>query len=625
MCGITGITVFEEDVVLCRRRLEAMCATLAHRGPDDFGMEINGKVAMGIRRLAVIDPPGGKQPMHNEDGSVRTVCNGEIYNFRQLRKNLETWGHVFKTRSDTEVIVHAYEHYGDAFPEYLNGMFAIALYDLSRKQFFLVRDHAGIKPLYYSISDKAVVWGSEIKSLLASGMVPRDLDIDALAEFLAWEYVPGSRTLFKTINKLLPGQMIKIDLQKQTHNFYTYWDVPRQKHGSFKSADQWADAVDEKIRESVGRQMVSDVPLGAFLSGGVDSSLIVAHMGHAATFSIGFDDPGYNELKWARKVASHLGTHHEDAVIHPEIIGLFDHLMEFMDDPIADNSIFPTYLVSRHARDHVTVVLSGDGGDELFGGYETYAAERLAEKYQWLPALIRRGIIEPAVGLLGPRREKKGIINKALRFVDGFQHPRNLSHARWRIFAGDAMRKVLFTPEARNLIVTPAGKHITDLLAAAGDRDTVNRSLYVDFKSYLCDNCLVKIDRMSMAVSLESRVPFLDREMVELAFQIPGDLKLQGSQTKALLKKVAARRIPRDCVYRPKEGFSMPVKNWLKDRMRPLMEELLDENIIKKQGIFNASVIADLKHLHLDNQANNAHILWGLMIFQAWRRRWLEG
>lgn len=625
MCGITGIAAFGNYAAVSHQRLAAMCETLVHRGPDDLGMEINGQVALGIRRLSVIDPPGGKQPMHNEDGTVRAVCNGEIYNFREMRKALEARGHTFKTNADTEVIVHAYEAYGEAFPHHLNGMFAIALHDMNHKKFFLVRDHAGIKPLYYNIYGDIIIWGSEIKALLASGLVKRDLDMDALGEFLAWEYVPGKRTLFKTINKLLPGQMMVVDLETHSRHFRTYWDVPAQKHDRFSSAGQWEDAVDDKLRECVQRQMVSDVPLGAFLSGGVDSSLVVSHMGCAKTFSIGFDDPGYNELKWAKKVARHLGVDHREAVIRPDIINLFYHLMEFMDDPIADTSIFPTYLVSRHARDHVTVALSGDGGDELFGGYETYAADRLAEKYEWIPSLIRRGIIEPAVARLHPRRGKKGIINKALRFIEGIQYSPNLYHARWRIFAGEALREALFTPEAHKAVVTPVGRHIMDLLAAGDGRDTVNRSLYADFKSYLCDNCLVKVDRMSMAVSLETRVPYLDRELVELAFQIPGDLKLNHGRTKVLLKKVAVRHVPRDCVHRPKEGFSMPVKNWLRTVMRPLMEDLLDEDVIKREGIFNFPVIADLKRLHLNNKANNAHILWSLMIFQAWRRRWLEG
>jgi len=385
------------------------------------------------------------------------------------------------------------------------------------------------------------------------------------------------------------------------------------------------EEIDHKIKECVRRQLVSDVPLGAFLSGGVDSSLVVASMGTARTFSIGFDDPTYNELKWARKVAAHLGVDHVDAIIKPDVVSLFEHLMHFLDDPIGDFSIFPTYLVSHHARKHVTVALSGDGGDELFGGYETYLAEGKAQQYAYIPAFFRKKIIEPVVKSLKPRPAKKGLVNKAKRFVEGLEHPVDLSHARWRIFAGEAIRRELFTDDALAELVTPAASHILELFRRAGDRQPLNRSLYVDLKSYLCDNCLVKVDRMSMAVSLEARVPYLDKELVELAFRMPGDLKVANGKTKVLLKRVATRHAPAACIYRPKEGFSIPIKNWLANELRPLMEELLDNKLIKKEGLFRARTIERLKQEHLTGLANHSHILWGLMVFEAWRKRWLEG
>ena len=624
MCGIAGIAVFNGGPQPTYEQLQTMCNTLVHRGPDEAGMDIRDNVAIGMRRLSIIDLSGGSQPIFNEDRSIRTVFNGEIYNFRELRRDLEARGHAFKTHSDTEVIVHSYEEYGSDFPKYLNGMFAFVVHDLTRRKLVLVRDHIGIKPLFYAFGRDWIVWGSEIKAILASRLIERRLDVDALGEFLAWEYVPGARTLFEGIRKLEPGQMIEVDLDRPVCKPRPYWDVRIGHEGDAKSPEDWAEEVDQTLHRCVQRQLVSDVPLGAFLSGGVDSSLVVASMGRARTFSIGFDDPSYNELKWARKVADHLGVDHVDDIIKPDVVGLFDQLMNHMDDPIGDFSIFPTYLVSRHARNHVTVALSGDGGDELFGGYETYLANGMAERYGLVPGLVRKRFIEPVIKSFKPRSEKKGLINKALRFVEGLEHADELSHARWRIFAGETVRQNLFTREALKKIETPAAAHILDLLKRSGERDPLNKSLYVDLKSYLVDNCLVKVDRMSMAVSLEVRVPYLDTEMVELAFQIPRQLKVANGQTKILLKRVAARHVPEKCIYRPKEGFSIPIKNWLGTQFLPLMQDLLKVEDIKSQGLFQPETIERLKKEHLSGVANHSHILWSMMVFQDWRRRWLE-
>jgi len=374
----------------------------------------------------------------------------------------------------------------------------------------------------------------------------------------------------------------------------------------------------------VQRQLISDVPLGAFLSGGVDSSLVVSSMQDARTFSIGFDDPSYNELEYARKVAKHLGVDHTFEVIEPHVSDLFDHLMNFMDDPIGDFSIFPTFLVSRLARRHVTVALSGDGGDELFGGYETYLANNAAKYYSWIPGLLRRGILTPAIQSIPPRPEKKGLINKIKRFTEGANLPDALEHARWRIFASETVQSSLLTNDALQQITRPVDQHIRDLFNRAGNRDKLAASLYVDVKSYLSDNCLVKVDRMSMANSLESRVPMLDKELVELAFQVPDHLKLKNSNTKILLKSIAARQIPHECVYRQKEGFSIPIKHWLGTQFRPIMDDLLDPVTIRNQGIFDPKEINKMKQEHLGGRANHSHVLWSLMVFQAWRRKWLE-
>ncbi|NIS75878.1 MAG: asparagine synthase (glutamine-hydrolyzing) [Deltaproteobacteria bacterium] len=623
MCGITGIAVFDGRPPATLDQLKTMCDTIYHRGPDDDGMDINGGVALGMRRLSIIDVQGGRQPIFNEDRTIRVIFNGEIYNFRELRRDLESAGHLFRTRTDTETIVHLYEEKGSDFPKYLNGMFAIALHDMKKRKLFLVRDHIGIKPLYYSYNGKYCVWGSEIKSILASDLIERRLDFDALGEFLSWEYVPGQSTLLKSVKKLEPGKMIEIDLDNPSCTPKEYWDVPIFEDNPEKDAADWEEEIDAKLKASVKAQLVSDVPLGAFLSGGVDSSLVVKSMGNAKTFSIGFADPSYNELRWSGKVADHLRVEHITEIIEPDAVDLFDHLIYFLDDPIGDFSIFPTFLVSRLARKHVTVALSGDGGDELFGGYETYMADIMAKKYQMVPSYLRLNLIEPCVRSLRPRASKKGFVNKLKRFVEGLENAEGLSHARWRLFIGEAKRKALFTDEAYSALQIEPSAHIFDLFRRAGKRNPLNRSLYVDLKSYLTDNILVKVDRMSMAVSLEARVPYLDKELVELAFRMPDHLKVTTRQTKILLKKVAARYIPSECVYRPKEGFSIPVKNWLGNQMRPLMEDLLDSGNIGKEGIFNPSAVEQLKKEHLAGVANHSHVLWSLMVFQAWRKRWL--
>jgi asparagine synthase (glutamine-hydrolysing) len=624
MCGIAGIAIFNGAPAPTYEQLQAMCDTLVHRGPDEAGMDIRQGVALGMRRLAIIDIDGGSQPVFNEDHTIRTVYNGEIYNYRELRRELEKKGHVFRSNTDTEVIVHAYEEYGSGFSERLNGMFAFALHDSTKHRLLLVRDHLGIKPLYYSFSNDQLIWGSEIKALLAIKTLKRELDIDALGEFLAWEYIPGERTLWKSIKKLEPGKMIEINLDRPICSSTSYWTFPRPNPETTATPRDWEAEVDFKIKECVQRQLVSDVPLGAFLSGGVDSSLVVAAMGAAKTFSIGFNDPSYNELPWARKVADHLNVDHIDDIIKPDILALFDKLMHHLDDPIGDFSIFPTYLVSRHERDHVTVSLSGDGGDELFGGYETYLAEQMAKQYALIPHFLRNQIINPLSKSLKPRSAKKGLVNKAIRFVEGLDQPEALSHARWRIFAGEHVRETLFTSEAHEELVTPAAAHILKLFEEAKDLPPLDKCLYVDLKSYLCDNCLVKVDRMSMAASLEVRVPYLDKEMAELAFRIPEKLKVARGKTKILLKHVAARHVPRECVYRPKEGFSIPIKHWLNKELYPLVEDFLNIEQIKSDGIFQSNTIEKLKQEHISGKANHSHILWSLIVFQAWQRRWLK-
>lgn len=624
MCGIAGFATagggrpVPDEAVLRR-----MCDQVVHRGPDDAGMLHDGRVGLGMRRLAIIDLSGGGQPIANEDNTIATVCNGEIYNYRELRSELIAAGHAFRTQSDTEVIVHAYEQWGEDFVSRLNGMFAIVLYDVPKARLLLIRDHVGIKPLYYAQTPDGLVWGSEIKALLASGIVLRDLDLDALAQFIAWEYCPGETTLLRSVRKLLPGHLLSHDLLSGEDRIRRYWQLP---DGVTEGRDDryWLERTDATLSAAVRRQLVSDVPLGAFLSGGVDSSLVTAAMGDALTFSIGFDDSSYNELKHSTSVARHLGVRHITETIRPDVLDLFDHLMHFMDDPIGDSSIFPTYLVSKLARRHVTVALSGDGGDELFGGYETYRAAALARRYDRLPAVLRRRLIEPAIGLLRPTAAKKGLVNKLLRFGEGVRHDAALGHTRWRLFLCESFKARLFTDSAQAGMTTPLSAHVERLFAEAAGRQPLARSLYVDLSGYLPDDILTKLDRMSMAVSLESRVPFLDKEMVELAFHMPDDLKIRHGVTKWILKRIAERCLPAADVYRPKEGFSAPLKHWIAGAYRGLMDELLSVPRIEQDGIFRWQEVARLRDEHLSGRRNHSHQLWTIMMYQAWQDRWLR-
>jgi len=629
MCGIAGIAALPGGPPPDRDRLLAMSATLEHRGPDDAGHHVAGSVALAARRLAILDLEGARQPFGNEDGTVRAVFNGEIYNFRELRRRLDSAGHRLRSRGDGEVLVHLAEEHGRGFPAELDGMFAAAVHDARRRRLWLVRDRLGIKPLYWVVAGGWLVFGSEVKALLASGLVAPRLDVDALGEFLAWEYVPSPRTLLRGVRKLEAGSLLELDLDSGETRVESYWDPLPKGEPEERTDAGWEEAVDQAVRAAVTRQLVSDVPLGAFLSGGVDSSLVTAAMAGAGgaapvTFGIGFDDPSYDESPYAREVAAHLGVRHRQQRITPDAADLFDRLMPFLDDPIADFSIFPTYLVSRLAREEVKVALTGDGGDELFGGYEQYRAHGLARLWRRLPGFVRAGAASLAARLR-PRPAKKGLVNKAKRFLEGVEHDPRLGPARWRLFAGAALQDELFTPEARRLRVTPLEEHLLALdrrAASAEAGGELTRALYADVKSYLVDNCLTKVDRASMACSLEARVPLLDHRLVELAFRVPERLKVSRGRTKVLLKRVAARHLPRRCVDRPKQGFSVPVKHWLGDPLRPRMEELLSPERLRADGLFDAATVGRLRREHVDGRANHSHLIWALMVFQDWLDRW---
>jgi asparagine synthase (glutamine-hydrolysing) len=621
MCGVCGLVLLKNGGTPDIRVLQRMCAAITHRGPDDEGQIVLGPAGLGMRRLSIIDLKTGHQPLANEDESLWIVFNGEIYNFRELRAELVRLGHRFRTQSDTEVIVHGFESWGEAVCERLNGIFAFALWDAKRNRLFLARDHVGVKPMYYYRDSEKFVFGSEIKSILKCPDVRRTLDPDALNQYLTFEYVPSPASIFREVRKLEPGHWLS--LQDGVIRLSRYWTfVPEPSAWTEAAA---SERLRELLRDSVRMQLVSDVPLGAFLSGGIDSSIVVSLMARfmdrpVKTFSIGFQESSYNELKYARAVARKYGTEHHEFMIRPQVLELTEKLVHQLDEPFGDFSIFPTYLVSRMARDFVTVTLSGDGGDELFAGYDTYRAHRFDRRYYHrLPKLVKRQVFDRLADDMPPSAKKKGAVNTFKRFVQGTRLPKELSHARWMVFLTPAERRALFTPEmferfAPELPYETIFRHGRE----AEKADDVARNGYIDLKTYLADDILVKVDRMSMAASLEARVPYLDPRIVEFALSLPPDLKMKGFRTKVLLRKTFWNDLPEEVQNRDKQGFSIPIKNWIRAELKPMMLDLLAEKRIREQGVFRPSFVSRLVREHLEGTENHSHKLWALMVYEQW-------
>jgi asparagine synthase (glutamine-hydrolysing) len=627
MCGICGVA-FNSSQKADSHLLQRMCRTIVHRGPDDEGIFVDGRAGIGMRRLSIIDLQTGQQPQFNETGDFAIVFNGEIYNFQELRRTLQQKGHTFCTNSDTETILHAYEEYGEKCLQYLNGMFGFAIYDKQSGSFFLARDRIGIKPLYYYFDEKIFAFGSEIKPILEVEGTDRTVDTEALNLFLTFEYIPAPRSIFKFIRKVPPGHYLiyrphQIEVKK-------YWDVELDGP-KYRNEEEYAEELRGLLQDSVRLRLISDVPLGAFLSGGIDSSTVVALMAQVMdrpvkTFSIGFEDQSYNELNYARLIAKRFQTEHTEFIIRPDAIELVEKLVYHLDEPLGDFSIFPTYLVSKMARDHVTVILSGDGGDELFGGYETYIADRLVRKYGIAGQVFRRKTVQKLVLALPPQKQKKGLINKLRRFAEGMQYPEDLQHVRWMIFLSDPDRMRLFSDDLKaELNGTVPYQFIREYFNRAHARlDLLNQQNFVDLKTYLVDDILVKVDRMSMATSLEARVPFLDHRVVQKAFEIPGDWKIRGKDTKYILKKAMRDLLPREILYRDKQGFSIPIKNWIREELREMMLDVLNERKLAQQGYFNPAYVNRLIEEHLSGKENHSHRLWALMMFELWCEKFLS-
>jgi len=625
MCGIAGFvqssaTPSPFTGEQSRALVQRMCDVIRHRGPDDEGFWVAEGVALGMRRLSIIDLATGHQPIHNEDRSVWIVFNGEIYNFPEVRRELERAGHRFYTSTDTEAIVHAYEQWGSGAIARLRGMFGLALWDSRSRTLLVARDRIGIKPMYYAEQGGRLYFGSELKSLLEAPDLPRTIDLDALDHYLSVLYTPGDGSIFKNVRKLPPGHLLMWRDGKAA--IERYWQVPAAEtfRGSESDAVQQLHSV---LTDAIRCHLLSDVPLGAFLSGGVDSSLVVGLMAQATgrsvkTFSIGFDDPAFDELEHARRVARHFGTDHHEFVVKPDAIGILDGIVGHFDEPFADSSAIPTWYVSEMARRHVTVVLSGDGGDELFGGYDRYVPHpRVVAFDRYSPSAFRR------VAAIAAARLPHGARGKNfLRHVGRDQRGRYLDAIR---FFGADEKPALLTAEVMRQIEGPDPE---TRLARHFERFSrlpwPSQMMRFDTETYLPEDILTKVDRMSMAHSIESRVPLLDNEVIEFAATLPAGLKIKNGRRKHVLKEVAATVLPREILDRPKQGFGVPLGTWFRGGLRELFADTLLSPSSLQRGYFQAPFVRRIVDEHLSGRRDHTLRLWQLVVFEKWHQLYID-
>ena len=625
MCGIAGKFNFDPNRSIDRERLTAMTSVIAHRGPDADGFYVGAGIGLGHRRLSIIDLSTGDQPLANEDRTIWVIFNGEIYNFADVRIELEAHGHRFRTHSDTEVIVHAYEQWGDRAVDRFRGMFAFALWDEPKRRLLLVRDRLGVKPLYYSPTPAGVTFGSEIKALLEDPDVPRGWSADALDAYLTLQYVPSPSTMYRGVLKLPAAHLLVAE--RGTVTVRRYWDLQFTGDGDPAREEEYLDRLDALVTESVRLRLVSDVPLGAFLSGGIDSSAVVASMAETCgadrviTTSVGFDEGGFNELEHARTVARHLGVTQHEEIVRPEITDLLPALAWHLDEPFADSSAVPTYYVSKAARRHVTVALSGDGGDELWAGYARHRVEQWElTARQWLGAAGGRIAGRLAGRLPLAVKGMRSIRHLGLSPADACAQ----KHA-YGLFEQDVRGSLYSRDFAHEVRHADPFAGFRDAYNACGSRDPLDRALYVDVRTYLVDDILTKVDKMSMAVSLESREPLLDHKLLEFAASVPASLKLKNGQGKYLLRRLLERRVPKSIVDRPKQGFSAPIGEWLRGPLAPMVDSLLLDRRMRERGVFDHGAVAAMWREHRDGSQDHRHRLWSLVMLELWFRQFVDG
>jgi asparagine synthase (glutamine-hydrolysing) len=615
MCGIAGIVSLDERPI-AREEIASMCDAIVHRGPDDEGYYIGEGVGLGMRRLSIIDLTTGHQPVHNEDRSVWVVFNGEIYNFQEIRRELESRGHAFYTSTDTEVIVHLYEDYGRRCVEKLRGMFTFAVWDDRHKTLLLARDRLGVKPLYYTQTAGRLAFASELKSILQLPEVERKINWQSFSYLLTAQHTPPSESLVDGVHKLEPGHILMIERDRPPL-LESYWDVSFQPDYSHDEA-YFVERLRELLTESVRLRLVSDVPLGAFLSGGIDSSSVVATMAGLVpipvkTFSIGFKEPRYNELDHARLVAQRFGTEHHELVLEPDAISIMDELAWYLDEPLGDPSCIPTYMVSRLASQHVKVALSGDGGDEIFAGYEKYFIEA-KERRRYVPA--------PARKLLGWAAALMPLGMKGRNLVYHYSLTGEARYLDSLLLFPERDKRSLLRPE---IIEHIGGAEALGLYfrGLTDQHHWLSSAQYLDIKSYLPLDILVKVDRMSMACSIESREPLLDHKLVEFAATVPPELKLRGGVGKYIFKQAMRGILPDAIIDRRKQGFGVPLEHWFRGQLSSFVRDLLLSAKSRQRGIFNAGYIEQMLALHQKGRARDIE-LWTLLSFELWCRTFLD-
>jgi asparagine synthase (glutamine-hydrolysing) len=630
MCGIAGIVSYNTDAEGLRQRAALMAEALKHRGPDDFGLWNDSLCALSQRRLAIIDlSEAGRNPLSNDDGSIWITFNGEIYNFQSLRQELEQLGYQFRTRTDTEVVVYAYQHWGVDCLKKLRGMFAFAIWDREKQRLFLARDRVGKKPLFYTQVGNRFYFASELQGLLTCPEVPREVEPAAIDAYLTWGYVPAPLTAFKNIFKLPPAHFLTLDIKDSSYDIRIkrYWSLDYRNKLAIDEAEA-VDLIREKLTEAVRLRMISDVPLGAFLSGGIDSSIVVGLMAKLSdrpvkTFSIGFKEAAYDETAHARRIAKLWGTEHQEFIVEPDALAIVNKLVQHYGEPYADSSAIPTFYVSQLTRSAVTVALNGDGGDESFAGYERYLGNRLAERARRVPGFA---ISASALNRVLPDSiNPKNRLRQAKRFLSVATRPMTERYAQWVGFFREEMKEQLYSKDFRaQLNGDRAESWMESLIAEASDLDPVDAAMCVDVQSYLPYDLLVKVDITSMANSLEARSPFLDHEVMEFAAALPIDLKLKGKESKYLLKRAFSDLLPAENVQRRKMGFGVPVGEWFRGDLKSLLQDALLSEASHKRNYFNPKLLHALVSNHLERRQDNGSLLWNLLMLELWHREFLD-
>lgn len=627
MCGIVGI-VNNGAAPAARETIERMNRAIAHRGPDDDGFYFRENVALGMRRLAIIDLAHGKQPIHNADKTKWIVFNGEIYNYRELRDDLDKRGHKFYTKSDTEAVVHLYDEFGVDCVQHLRGMFAFAIWDETDKSLFIARDRVGKKPLLYSHQPNGdLIFGSEFQALLKHPDISRDVDLEAIDSYLSYLCVPAPQTAFKQIRKLEPAHWLRWKNGEIETKRYWLPDFSKKIKISETEAEEETLRI---LRESTQLRMISEVPLGAFLSGGVDSSAVVALMAQESekpvkTFSIGFEEQDFSELKYAKRVAEHVGAEYHEFIVKPDAMEVLPMLVEHYGEPYGDSSAIPTYYVSRETRRYVTVALNGDGGDESFAGYERYAAMKAAETYYRLPNVLKKALIEVPINLLPTSEIKRSRIRDAKRFLEVASLPRTERYFRWMSTFNREAKKKFYTDEFSQEVSRRDPSQILEKwFAKANGSGILDTALLTDQMTYLPNDLLVKVDIASMANSLEARSPFLDHKLMEFAASLPENIKARRFETKSFLKRIAARLVPKEVVYRRKMGFGIPMGKWLRGDMKDFLREVLLSEKSLTRGIVKREMVERYVREHINAERDHAFQIWTLLMLELWFQKFID-